>query len=107
MDFEEFWPRYLRAHSDPRTRALHVAGTIAATAIVFGAIAMRKPWLAAAGLVAGYGPAWFSHAFIEHNKPETFRAPFASLRGDYLMAWHVLRGSIHDEMLRAQEATRP
>lgn len=63
---------------------------------------MRKPWLVAAGLVAGYGPAWFSHAFIEHNKPETFRAPFASLRGDYLMAWHVLRGSIGDEMERAQ-----
>ncbi len=79
-----------------------MAGTIAGTAIVLGAIALRKPWLVAAGLVAGYGPAWFSHAFIEHNKPETFRAPFASLRGDYLMAWHVLRGSIGDEIERAQ-----
>jgi hypothetical protein len=102
MTFEEFWPRYLRAHGDPRTRAFHVAGTIAGTAIVLGAVAMRKPWLVAAGLVAGYGPAWFSHAFIEHNKPETFRAPLASLRGDYLMAWHVLRGSIGDEMDRAR-----
>ncbi len=105
MDFEAFWPRYLRAHSDPRTRAFHVAGTIAGTAIVLGSIAMRKPWLALAGLVAGYGPAWFAHAFIEHNKPETFRAPFVSLRGDYLMAWHVLRGSIDGELERAQETT--
>lgn len=104
MTFEQFWPRYLRAHSDPRTRAFHVAGTIAGTAIVLGAVAMRKPWLVAAGLIAGYGPAWFSHAFIEHNKPETFRAPFASLRGDYLMAWHVLRGSIDGEMHRAKES---
>jgi len=104
MSFEEFWPRYLRAHSDPRTRAFHVAGTIAGTALVFGAIALRKPWLVAIGLVAGYGPAWFSHAFIEHNKPETFRAPFASLRGDYLMAWHVLRGSIDDEIARTEGA---
>ncbi|MDE2481399.1 MAG: DUF962 domain-containing protein [bacterium] len=101
MSFEEFWPRYLRAHSDPRTRALHVAGTIAATAIVFGAVALRKPWLVGAALVAGYGPAWYSHAAIEHNKPETFRAPFSSLRADYLMAWHVLRGSINDEIARA------
>ncbi|HTX57489.1 MAG TPA: DUF962 domain-containing protein [Candidatus Acidoferrales bacterium] len=100
MTFEEFWPRYLQAHSDPRTRAFHVGGTIAGTALVLIAIALRKPWLAGAGLVAGYGPAWFSHAFIEHNKPETFRAPFASLRGDYLMAWHVLRGSINDEIAR-------
>lgn len=105
MTFDEFWPRYLRAHSDPRTRAFHVGGTIAATAIVLGAVAMRKPWLIAAGLAAGYGPAWFSHAFIERNKPETFRAPFASLRGDYLMAWHVLRGSIQDEYARVGEPT--
>jgi hypothetical protein len=102
MSFEEFWPRYLRAHSDPRTRAFHVAGTIAGTALVIGAIAMRKPWLLPVGLAAGYGPAWLSHALIEHNKPETFRAPFASLRGDYLMAWHVLRGSIDDEIARTQ-----
>jgi len=101
MDFNEFWPRYLKAHSDPRTRAMHVAGTIAASSIVLGAIAMRKPWLVAAGLVAGYGPAWFSHAFIEHNKPETFSAPFASLRGDFLMTWHVLRGTIGEELARA------
>jgi hypothetical protein len=104
MTFEEFWPRYLQAHSDPRTRACHVAGTIAGTALVLGAIALRKPWLAGIGLVAGYGSAWFSHAFIEHNKPETFSAPVASLRGDFVMAWHVLRGSIDGEIARAQGA---
>ncbi|HTC29507.1 MAG TPA: DUF962 domain-containing protein [Candidatus Acidoferrum sp.] len=104
MSFQEFWPRYLQAHSDPRTRAYHVAGTIAGTALVLTAIALRKPWLAGIGLVAGYGPAWFSHAFIEHNKPETFRAPIASLRGDYVMAWHILRGSIDDEIVRTQGA---
>lgn len=102
MTFEEFWPRYLRAHSDPRTRALHVAGTIAASTLVLGALALRKPWMIAAGLVAGYGPAWFSHAVIERNKPETFRAPFASLRADYIMAYHVLRGSIDEEIARTQ-----
>jgi hypothetical protein len=71
--------------------------------MVFGALILRKPWLVAAGVVAGYGPAWFAHAFIEHNKPETFRAPFASLLGDYLMAWHMLCGTIDDEIARVQE----
>jgi hypothetical protein len=103
MHFEEFWPRYLRAHSDPRTRAMHVAGTLAATALVATAAAARKPWLAAAALVVGYGPAWISHAFIERNKPETFRAPFASLAADYLMAWHVLRGTIDQEYVRTEK----
>lgn len=103
MSFEEFWPRYLRAHSDPRTRAFHVAGTLAGTALFLAGIAARKPWLAAAGLVAGYGPAWISHAFIERNKPETFRAPVASLCADYMMAWHVLRGTIDEQYAQIGE----
>jgi len=102
MDFSEFWPRYLRAHSDPKTRALHVAGTIAGSAIVVTALATRTWWMIAAGLVAGYGPAWFSHFFIEHNNPETFKAPLSSLRGDFVMAWHVLRGTIDEEIARIQ-----
>ena len=101
MSFQEFWPRYLRAHASPKTRTLHVAGTIVGTALVVGAIASRTPLLAVAGLVCGYGPAWCSHALIEHNKPETFRAPLSSLRGDFLMAWHILRGTIDGELRRA------
>lgn len=98
VTFEEFWPRYLQAHRDPRTRLFHVAGTIAGTALVIASAATRKPWLAVAGLAAGYGPAWFSHAFIERNRPETFRAPIASLCADYVMAWHVLRGTIEHQL---------
>ncbi|MBV8147950.1 MAG: DUF962 domain-containing protein [Candidatus Eremiobacteraeota bacterium] len=97
MSFATFWPRYLLAHSDPKTRACHVAGTLAATGLVVAAVAMRKPLLGFLALVAGYGPAWISHAFIERNKPETFRAPFASLAADYVMAWHVLRGTIDEQ----------
>lgn len=101
MDFKEFWPRYLEAHRDPRTRMFHVAGTLAGTALVVSAMALRKPWLAAAGLAAGYGPAWFSHAFIERNRPETFRAPLSSLAADFVMAYHVVRGTIDRELSSA------
>jgi hypothetical protein len=101
MSFQEFWPRYLEAHRDPRTRLLHVAGTLAGTAMVLGAVTLRKPWLAAAGLAAGYGPAWLSHALIERNRPETFRAPFASLAADFVMAYHVLRGTIDQQLAPA------
>ncbi|HTU83633.1 MAG TPA: DUF962 domain-containing protein [Candidatus Acidoferrales bacterium] len=102
MTFDEFWPRYLRAHRDRRTRACHVAGTLAGTALALSGLVTRKPWLVGAGLVAGYGPAWFSHAFIERNRPETFSAPIASLRADYAMAWHVLRGTIGEQYARIE-----
>jgi hypothetical protein len=98
MSFQQFWPRYLEAHRDPRTRILHVAGTLAGTSMVIAAFATRRPWLAAAGLAAGYGPAWLSHAFFERNRPETFRAPFSSLAADFVMAYHVLRGTIDEQL---------
>jgi hypothetical protein len=88
----------LNAHRDPRTRLFHVGGTLAATALMIGSVAARKPWLAGAALAAGYGPAWFSHAFFERNKPETFRAPLSSLAADFVMAWHVLRGTIDQQI---------
>ena len=43
-------------------------------------------------LFVGYGFAWVSHFFIEHNKPATFTYPFFSLISDYIMFWEILRG---------------
>jgi len=103
MPLGAFWPRYLNAHRDPRTRLFHVCGTVAATGLLVAAAAARKPWLAGAAVAAGYGPAWFSHAFFERNRPETFRAPFASLAADFVMAWHVLRGTIDQQLAAARE----
>lgn len=96
MSFREFWPRYLQAHSDPRTRACHASGTLVGSALVVAAIATRRPWLAGLGLVSGCAAAWFSHAYIEKNRPEAFRAPILSLCADFVMAWHVLRGTIDE-----------
>ncbi|MBV8644440.1 MAG: DUF962 domain-containing protein [Candidatus Eremiobacteraeota bacterium] len=98
---DAFWLRYLRAHADPRTRTIHAAGTILATLVGTTAIATRDPRLFAAALVCGYGPAWYSHAFIEHNKPETFSAPLRSLASDYRMCWQLLTGTLDAELRRA------
>ncbi len=98
---DAFWLRYLRAHADPRTRTLHAAGTLLATAVAGAAIARRDPKLFAASLVCGYGPAWYAHAFIERNKPETFSAPLRSLASDYVMCWRLLTGTLDGELQRA------
>ncbi len=98
---DAFWLRYLRAHADPRTRRLHAAGTTFATAVLATAILRRTPRLAVIALVCGYGPAWFAHAFIERNRPETFRAPFRSLAADYRMWWRIMNGTLEGELERA------
>jgi hypothetical protein len=98
---DAFWLRYLRAHADPRTRRLHAAGTTAATALVAAAVARRSVRFTAAALVCGYGPAWFAHAVIERNRPETFRAPLRSLAADYRMWWSMMRGTLAHELQRA------
>jgi hypothetical protein len=98
---DAFWLRYLRAHADPRTRLLHAGGTTLATLIATTALVRRDPKLFAFALVCGYGPAWYAHAMIEHNKPETFSAPFRSLAGDYRMFWGMLTGTLDAELARA------
>ncbi|MBV9439931.1 MAG: DUF962 domain-containing protein [Candidatus Eremiobacteraeota bacterium] len=101
---DAFWLRYLRAHANPRTRALHAAGTLLATGMVLAALLRRDPRLAAAALLCGYGPAWYAHAQIERNRPETFSAPLRSLAADYRLCWSLLTGSLGAELQRAAEA---
>ncbi len=98
---DAFWFRYLRAHADPRTRTIHAAGTLLATTMVAAALARRDLRIFGAALVCGYGPAWFAHAFVERNKPETFSAPLRSLAGDYRMCFGILTGTLDGELQRA------
>jgi hypothetical protein len=101
---DAFWLRYLRAHADPRTRRLHAAGTLLATTVATVALVKRDPRLFGVALLCGYGPAWYAHARIEHNKPETFSAPFRSLAGDYRMCLGLLTGTLQPELERAAAA---
>jgi hypothetical protein len=98
---DAFWMRYLRAHADPRTRLLHFAGTSLATGVLAASVVKRDWRCVATALVCGYGPAWFSHAFIERNRPETFSAPLRSLASDYRMWWGALTGTLAADLERA------
>jgi hypothetical protein len=95
--FEEFWPYYLNEHSKKSTRQIHVAGTAAGITLLGASVLTGQWWLPLAGLAAGYGSAWTAHAFIEKNKPATFKYPFWSLRGDFKMLGHFLTGTLEKE----------
>jgi hypothetical protein len=44
--------------------------------------------------IVGYGFAWAGHFFFEKNRPATFRYPFYSLMGDWVMAKDIVTGKI-------------
>ena len=94
MTYAEFWPRYLKAHSDPRTKALHFLGTGAAVVLLI-VFAITGSWyVLVAAPVVGYACAWTGHAVFEHNKPETFGHPFWSLYSDFRMLALFLAGRL-------------
>lgn len=99
--YQEFWPYYLREHRQPGTRALHLAGTVVASALLIGGIALGTIGLILAAVVAGYAPAWLAHFVIEKNRPATFRYPLWSLMSDFRMALIWLCGGLHRELERA------
>ena len=103
--YEEFWPFYLREHSDRITRALHFTGTNLALAALIAGILVTPWWLAAAPL-AGYLFAWAGHLFFERNRPATFAFPLWSLRADFRMWRYMWRGRLGGELQRAETAGR-
>ena len=100
MTYPEFWRRYLHAHSDPRTRALHYAGsTLALAALAAAALGRDWRWLLAAPIV-GYAFAWTAHFAVEGNRPETFGHPLWSLASDFRMLWLFATGRLGPELRR-------
>lgn len=98
--FEAFWPFYLQEHAQPATRAVHVAGTWLAAAVLLWGILAGPLWLVLLAPVIGYAFAWISHMAIERNRPATFTYPLWSLRGDLRMAWLAALGRLGPELRR-------
>lgn len=85
QSFADFYPFYLEEHGHPLNRRLHFVGTslvllVLLTALVTGHWALL--WLLP---LVGYGFAWVGHFYVEKNRPATFKHPFYSLMGDFVM----------------------
>ena len=92
--FAEFYPYYLSEHQNTACRRLHFIGSWIVLFIMGFSIYTSQYvylWLMP---VAGYGFAWVGHFFFEHNKPATFKHPFYSLWGDWVMFKDIIIGKI-------------
>lgn len=89
-NFKSFYPYYLEEHRKEGTRIGHFIGTSLVFLTLFFCISTKKYvylWLMP---VFGYGFAWYSHAFIERNKPATFKYPLWSLFSDFKLFFEIL-----------------
>lgn len=92
--FREFYPFYLSEHANRSSRRLHFVGSCGVIVLVVVAMATANPWWLLAALVCGYGFAWTGHLFFEKNRPATFRHPWYSFVGDWVMFKDIVTGRI-------------
>ena len=98
MSFAEFWPEYVRAHSNAGTRGLHFVGTLTGWAILVVAVVTQHWWWLLAALVLPYALAWTGHFLVEHNRPATFEHPLWSWWADQKMVGMMLAGKMSQEV---------
>lgn len=106
LTLAEFWPYYLAEHSRAATRRLHFLATLIWLGLAVAAVATRSWWLLALVPVAAYGLAWFSHFFLERNRPATFKHPLLSLLADHKMAFYMVTGKMKGELERLRISPR-
>lgn len=92
--FSAFYPYYLSEHAHSVCRILHFIGSWLVLAVIGIAIFTQAWMLLWLVPVIGYGFAWAGHFFYEKNRPATFRYPFYSLAGDWVMFKDILLGRV-------------
>ena len=97
MTFAEFYPEYLEAHRDRRTKLVHTVGLLTGLAVGLSGVALRRPALVLGGLALGYLPAFASHWIFEKNQPKTLEHPALSFCGDFVMVYQFLTGTLSAE----------
>lgn len=92
--FKDFYPFYLSEHSNKACRLLHFIGTTLVLILLIVALITGYYNLLWLMPVAGYGFAWIGHFGFEKNRPASFKQPFYSFIGDWVMYADIWRGKI-------------
>lgn len=93
-NYSDFYKYYLDEHKKRGTRILHAIGTLLFVISFPLVILLQKFWLLPIVLASPYLIAWFSHFFIEKNKPAAFDYFWWSLASDFKMTFQLLIGKL-------------
>ena len=92
--FAEFYPLYLKEHSDRTCRRLHFVGSSLSLVCLALLAATGRPVFVLGALLSGYGFAWVGHFVFEKNRPASFKRPLYSFMGDWVMYRDLWTGRI-------------
>lgn len=100
--YSEFWDFYVREHSKPLTRILHLIGTTLGIVLLVYFLSTGRWYYFPLFFVVGYAFAWFAHFVVEKNRPATFKYPFWSFISDFKMIAYMLTGRMGREVDRVK-----
>jgi len=92
--FQEFYPYYLSEHKLRVNKVLHVIGSLTGFFFLIYTLCIEEYKLIPISFLFGYMFAWIGHFFFEKNKPATFKYPFYSFLGDWVMLKDIFLGKI-------------
>lgn len=94
LSFAEFYACYLTEHANRTSRQLHFFGSTLSIICLTILVLTGNAWWLLAALLSFYGCAWIGHFKFEKNRPRSFKQPFYSFIGAWLMYWQMLTGQI-------------
>jgi hypothetical protein len=94
VGFNDFYQFYLGEHQNRTCRRLHFLGSLIALGLLLRALVSGNLYFLLGAFFSGYMFAWVGHFFFEHNRPATFKHPFYSFCGDWVMFKDMLIGRI-------------
>jgi hypothetical protein len=92
--FADFYPFYLSEHRNSACRRMHFLGSSLGLLCLLLALVRGQPQYVLYGLLCGYGCAWIGHFGFEKNKPASFKQPFYSFLGDWVMYRDMWMGRV-------------
>eukprot|EP01113_Clastostelium_recurvatum_P009678 TRINITY_DN14692_c0_g1_i2.p1 TRINITY_DN14692_c0_g1~~TRINITY_DN14692_c0_g1_i2.p1 ORF type:complete len:106 (-),score=23.32 TRINITY_DN14692_c0_g1_i2:131-448(-) len=88
----EFYPFYLKEHSNTVNRRLHFVGTLLGHIFLIYFISQAQYARIPLAFLPGYACAWIGHFIFEKNKPATFKYPLLSLMSDFKLFYSIILG---------------